>query len=415
MTTFEEFGLPESLRHTLAHMKYVEATPIQQAAIPIALTGKDILGSAQTGTGKTAAFAVPLVAKMLENPGSYALVLTPTRELAMQVYNIINQMVGKSSKLPTALLIGGASMSVQIQQLRRRARIIVGTPGRVNDHLDRRSLKLYSTHFVVLDETDRMLDMGFSVQLEEIFKHLPEKRQMLMFSATMPANIVRMANKYLKQPERIAIGSTTQAINLVKQDIIQTTEKEKYGTLVQELKKRDGSIIIFVKTKYGTEKLAAKLNKENHSAAAIHGDLRQNQRKHVIDRFRRKSFRIMVATDIAARGLDIPHIEHVVNYDLPQAPEDYIHRVGRTGRAGVEGSALCLVSPEDRKRWKEIERMMDPNSKTEYEQARPPRRPRPRGGKKLNDRYAKKPFGFRHKSKDRNVRHAEGGGQRKSA
>ncbi len=220
MTTFDQFGLPAALAANIAAMQYTTPTPIQEQAIPLAMQGRDILGSAQTGTGKTAAFGIPLIAKIMSSPRGSALVLTPTRELATQVLAVINQLLGPRSFIPTVLLIGGDSMGKQTQQLRMRPRIIVGTPGRINDHLERGTLILHEASFLVLDETDRMLDMGFGIQIDRIVKYLPKERQTLMFSATLPAEIVKMSAKYLKNPERIAVGSTTQAMPSIQQEII---------------------------------------------------------------------------------------------------------------------------------------------------------------------------------------------------
>jgi superfamily II DNA/RNA helicase len=363
MKNFDALGLPEPLRHTLAHMKFDTPTPIQAQAIPPALEGKDILGSAQTGTGKTGAFGIPLVTQLLTTPRGGALVMTPTRELATQVMTALQAFLGKRSPIKTALLIGGESMPKQLQQLRQRPRLIVGTPGRINDHLTRGSLMLFDTNFLVLDETDRMLDMGFTVQIEKIVKFLPPQRQTLLFSATLPKNIMQISQKYLTNPVRVAVDAADSAAKNIKQEMIRVDDGEKYGKLLEELDKREGSIIVFVKTKHGADKMAVKLRKQGHKAEAIHGDLHQNKRDRVIANFRISKYRILVATDVAARGLDIPHIEHVINYDLPHNPEDYIHRIGRTARAGAEGSALCFVTPKDRASWKAIERMLDPNAK----------------------------------------------------
>jgi len=360
MTTFDQFNLPPALSANLKAMDYTAPTPIQKQGIPLAMAGRDVLGSAQTGTGKTAAFGIPLVARIMSNPRGSALVLTPTRELATQVLGIINQLLGKRSFIPSVLLIGGDPMGKQTQQLRARPRIIVGTPGRINDHLERGNLILHDTSFLVLDETDRMLDMGFGIQIDRIVKFLPKERQTLMFSATLPPEIVKMSAKYLNNPERIAVGSTTQPILAIKQEVIQIAEAAKYDELQKQLAARTGSIIIFVKTKRGADKMADRLNKTGHKADTIHGDLHQRKREKVIQAFRDMKFRILVATDIAARGLDISHIEHVINYDLPQCPEDYIHRIGRTARNGGEGSAVCFISPEDGLKWREIHKLLHP-------------------------------------------------------
>jgi ATP-dependent RNA helicase DeaD len=388
MQTFLDLALPAALLQSLERMKFTTPTPVQAEAIPLALAGKDILGSAQTGTGKTAAFGIPLIARLLANPLEGALVLTPTRELAVQVLGALREMLGRSL-VPSALLIGGEPMPKQFQQLRAKPRLIVGTPGRINDHLERGSLSLAHVRFLVLDETDRMLDMGFGVQLERINKHLTSERQTLMFSATLPHNIVKLSEKYLSDPVRVSMGATNVPTANIKQDVVHMAETEKYTHLLQELQQREGSIIVFVKTKWGAEKLAEKLNRQDHSANAIHGDLRQSQRDRVIQAFRNQKHRIMVATDIAARGLDIPHIAHVINYDLPQCPEDYIHRIGRTARAGAEGSAVNLITPQDRGKWRAICNLMNPGSggaessgDRREQQSRRPKRPfRPAGAK----------------------------------
>jgi ATP-dependent RNA helicase DeaD len=354
---FSSFGLPAKLLHALERMKFSSPTPIQALAIPLGLQGRDILGSAQTGTGKTAAFGIPLIARMMEDPEAHALVLTPTRELAAQVLATLQQIIPVPD-IKTALLIGGESMPRQLRQLDLRPRLIVGTPGRINDHLVRGSLKLKKTSLLVLDETDRMLDMGFGVQLDKIIAFLPDERQTMMFSATLPNNIINLSRKYLNDPERIAVGSTTQPGVNIKQELVQTSEGDKYKNLMIQLQERTGSIIIFVKTKYGTQRLADKLTRDGHAADAIHGDLQQKKRDRVIQAFRDKKYRILAATDVAARGLDIPHIEHVINYDLPQVPEDYIHRIGRTARAGAAGSAVNLITPADGEKWRAIHRLM---------------------------------------------------------
>jgi superfamily II DNA/RNA helicase len=274
----------------------------------------------------------------------------------------VKAMLGRQSKIKSALLIGGESMPKQLTQLRNRPRVIVGTPGRINDHLKRRSLTLQDADFLVLDETDRMLDMGFTDQVENVMKYMATKRQTLLFSATLPKNIVRIAERYLTNPVRVSVSPTSAPAANIKQDVLRVNEAEKYPSLLSQLVERQGSIIIFIKTKYGAEKMAKKLAKEGHSADAIHGDLRQNKRDRVIAAFRNKKYRILVATDVAARGLDIPHIEHVVNYDLPQCAEDYIHRIGRTARAGAEGCALNFVTPADKGKWNAIDRLLNPDA-----------------------------------------------------
>ena len=385
--SFSDFDMPEILKDALIKAQFTVPTPIQEAAIPLALMGRDVLGSAQTGTGKTIAFGVPLLAHLINNKDNMALVMTPTRELAAQVLKSLQQFLPASIK--SALLIGGEPMPKQFNQLKFRPRLIVGTPGRINDHLERDSVNLSTANFLVLDETDRMLDMGFGIQLKEIEKYLPQKRQTLMFSATMEKEIVRLAGQYQNNPERIAVGSTRAPAAKIQQDTIKTSEGDKYQHLTSELEKRSGSVIIFVKTKFGAARLADRLNREgddNQVADAIHGDLRQNQRDKVILRFRNMKYRILVATDVAARGLDIPHIEHVINYDLPQCPEDYIHRIGRTARAEAEGHALSFITSSEGGKWKAIQRLINPGSKDsddgffEKDNSRGDTRGRGRGG-----------------------------------
>ncbi len=385
MANFKSYPLPKPLLNALDHMGYQAPTPIQGEAIPNALQGKDILGSAQTGTGKTAAFAIPLVAKLIEDEASTALILTPTRELASQVMQVVKEMTRSFPKLKTALLIGGDSMGKQFDHLRQKPRLIVGTPGRINDHLKRKTLDLRKARYLVLDETDRMLDMGFGIQIDEILKYVPHERQTLMFSATLPKEILTLSAKYLKNPVRLAVGETHAPAQKIKQDLVRLMEEEKYPRLLEELTRREGSIIIFVKTKRGADKLAGLLTRQRYVAEAIHGDLKQSKRLRVINDFRKEKYRIMVATDVAARGLDIPHIRHVINYDLPQCAEDYIHRIGRTARAGAEGEALNLISPSDQMKWRAIHRLMNPNEPREEsgrEGRAPPRKfSRPRSQK----------------------------------
>lgn len=356
MTSFKTFSLPFFLLESLERMRITIPTPIQEEAIPAGLEGLDLLASAQTGTGKTLAYLLPLITNLLNSSKSSGLILAPTRELAAQIQDTAKALLGK--KVGVVLLIGGESMVRQISDLKRNPRLIIGTPGRINDHIKRKTLKLQEAHFLVLDETDRMLDMGFSEDLNKIIQQLPPVRQTLMFSATMPPSIKTLSLTYLKNPKHISVGSTTEPTIKIKQQTLKTLATDKFPSLLKELTEREGSIIVFVKTKHGAERLAEKLTRQNHHASAIHGDLKQRRRDEVIRDFRNLKKRIMVATDIAARGLDIPHIRHVINYDLPQCPEDYIHRIGRTGRAGMEGHALSLVSPEENQKWKRIHKLI---------------------------------------------------------
>jgi len=340
-------------------MNFSVPTPVQAQAIPPALAGKDVIASAQTGTGKTAAFGIPLLTYLGKHHDRTALVLTPTRELAMQVQGVLNQLSGQHSLGGSVLIIGGANMGTQRSGLSRKPRLIIGTPGRIIDHLNQGTLDLSRTGFLVLDEADRMLDMGFAPQLDRIRERLPQERQTLLFSATIPPDIQSMASRYLREPVRITVGTTTQPIPKVKQVIIHMDEGHKAEELAFQLRERRGSILVFARTQHRVDRILDRLKKEAFKATKIHGGRSQSQRKQAIEQFRDGKVDVLVATDIAARGLDIHHIAHVINYDLPRNPEDYIHRVGRTARAGAEGSALCLLTPTDRDLWNRILKLMD--------------------------------------------------------
>jgi ATP-dependent RNA helicase DeaD len=338
----------------------------KKKAIPEALSGRDIIGSAQTGSGKTMAFLLPMMTHLLKanNQKSKAMVITPTRELAQQIMTQVQALLKEGLFLQTALLIGGDSMFKQLKQLDRDPRIIIGTPGRLNDHLRRNSLNLQCCDFVILDETDRMLDMGFSVQIETVLAKVSSTRQTLMFSATFPDSIQKISKRYLENPVNVAVDKTSAPATHIKQETVMIAESDKYARLLEELEKSEGSVVLFMKTKHSTERMARKLTTEGYKSDAIHGDLRQSRRSKVIESFRKNKFRVLVATDVAARGLDIPHIEHVINFDLPQCPEDYIHRIGRTGRNGASGDALNLVSPADKRLWHAISILLNPNAKS---------------------------------------------------
>ena len=362
MQTFEQLGISKLITPSLEKMNFSTPTEIQNATIPFVLEGRDVLASAQTGTGKTGAFAIPLVSMILDS-NRQGLILTPTRELASQVMGVIRELIGSNSTIKTAFIIGGEPMGRQLKQLQNNPRIVVGTPGRINDHLKRGTLNISKTDFLVIDETDRMLDMGFSIQIDEIIRHMPAKKQTLMFSATLGREIIGLAKKYLNNPERVCFDSTVSDKPDIDQEIIKTAEEDKYGELKKILDSRIGSVIVFVNTKHGADKLAKRISFEGHTAKAIHGDLRQERREQVVKGFRKQSYRVMVATDVASRGLDIPHIEHVVNYDLPQCSDDYIHRIGRTGRAGSKGSSVCFITPKEHKKSFSIRKIIDPSIK----------------------------------------------------
>ena len=380
MKKFSDFNLTSPILAALKNLNLSEPTPIQSLAIPLALEGRDLLGTAQTGTGKTFAFGIPLVNHLALNKESGALILTPTRELALQVLTALKSLTSKDNLLDAALLIGGDPIQKQLKQL-KKARLVVGTPGRMKDHLKRKSLNLKQFDFLVLDETDRMLDMGFLEDIKAIIEKLPI-HQTSLFSATLPNNISDLAQKFLNKPERINAGKENSPIINIKQEVRNISQKEKFDQLKIELLERTGSIVLFVKTKRSADKIALQLRKDKLNAEAIHGDLRQIKREKVLMKFRKNQFQILVATDVAARGLDIPLIEHVINYDIPQNPEDYIHRIGRTARAGAKGSALTFLTPADKKNWYLIEKLLNPN-------AEPPKRQTDSRRKKVKKSFKK--------------------------
>jgi len=413
MENFKLLKIEDSLKNSLNKMNFTKPTPIQGMAIPAALEGKDILGTAQTGTGKTLAFSIPLINKLILDKNAFALVMCPTRELATQVMEAIKSIISDKINIKTALLIGGESMQKQLRQLGNRSRIIVGTPGRINDHLKRKSLNLSATKYLVLDETDRMLDMGFTPQIEMVLKFVPKDHQTLLFSATLPQNILRISERYLNKPERISTGATSVPIAKIKQETLQVFKENKYDELIDQFLARKGSILVFVKTKRSADKMVKRLKEEGHSADAIHGDLRQSKRDRVINSFRKGLKRILIATDVAARGLDIPLIQHVINYDLPQVPEDYVHRIGRTARAGSDGSALTFLTPDDRSMWNSINKLIDPNFKSVSNNLRRNSKTKRRGKgpnnkkrklreeKKFNFKEKRRPFGKGDREKSR--------------
>ena len=367
---FSDLNIENKLKKSIELAEFRTPTPIQSQSIPISLEGKDVLGTAQTGTGKTLAFTIPMLNKLLKDKQAMALIICPTRELATQVMETVLKLNIREIGIGNALLIGGESMQKQLRQLKKGARIIVGTPGRINDHIERKSLNLSRVNYLVLDETDRMLDMGFTPQIEIILKFIPKDHQTLLFSATLPENILKISQKYLNNPERVSVGSLSTPIEKIKQETFQITADKKYHELINQLVERSGSILVFVKTKHGADKIVKRLKYDGHKADAIHGNLRQSKRDRVIRGFRNGNSRILIATDVAARGLDIPVIKHVINYDLPQVPEDYIHRIGRTGRAGKDGSALTFLTNNDRSMWRSIQKLIDPDFKVK-EEARP--------------------------------------------
>ncbi len=349
MQNFSELSISPYTKESLARAGYSTPTPVQAAAIPEALEGKDVLGTAQTGTGKTLAFLIPIMEDLLKRktPGVAALVLTPTRELALQVAAQYDRLRGK--QLPgVAVVVGGLSEAHQLGSLRKGARLVVATPGRLEDFLDRKLIHFRALRMLVLDEADRMLDMGFLPAIRRIMATLPTERQTLCFSATLESSAARIIDQYMKNPARVALGSILKPSENVRVQALEVSPHGKQQVLQQLLTRETGRCLVFARTKRGTERLAKTLNRNGFTAAMIHGDRSQSQRNAALAGFQKGRYRILVATDLAARGIHVEDIAHVINYDLPDIAENFIHRVGRTGRAGHYGLASTLFSSDQR-------------------------------------------------------------------
>ena len=356
--TFRELGLSEPLLRALDELGYEKPTPIQAASIDPLMAGKDILGQAQTGTGKTGAFALPLLNKIDPNTNSpQILVLAPTRELAVQVAEAFASYAKFMKGMHVLPIYGGQSMQQQLNSLKRGPQIIVGTPGRVMDHMRRGTLKLDTLKAMVLDEADEMLKMGFIDDIEWILEHTPKERQLALFSATMPEQIKRVANKYLNNPVHVKIATTTTTVETIEQRFVQVSQHNKLEALVRvlEVEKTEG-IIIFVRTRNSCVELAEKLEARGYASSPLHGDMNQQARERAVDQLKRGQLDIIIATDVAARGLDVERIGHVVNYDIPYDTEAYVHRIGRTGRAGRTGMAILFVTHREMRMLRTIER-----------------------------------------------------------
>ena len=358
MKTFQELALSESIQKALAEMKFTTPTPIQAQAIPVALTGQDIIGCAQTGTGKTAAFSIPILATLLKNKDQTALILAPTRELAIQITEVIESLTQFCKHIRVVNLIGGMSMQHQVRNVQKGYRIIVATPGRLLDHCDRNKRMLANVSMFVLDEADRMLDMGFAPQLRRIFPLLPASRQTLLFSATLPPEIQDMIKKITRQPKKIQVGEVSVPAENIKQQARKLNGEQKNDLLMDELANRQGSALVFVRTQRRADRVSRTLEEAGLQVTRIHGGRSQGQRVKALSDFRDGRVRVLVATDIAARGIDISHVAHVINYDLPQVPEDYVHRIGRTARAGRAGEAMSFISSDDVEQWRNIEKLL---------------------------------------------------------
>ncbi len=363
--TFDDFGLRAELLDAISASGYTTPTSIQQRAIPAILDGGDLLAAAQTGTGKTAAFTLPLLERLSAHDASGTkrravrlVVIAPTRELAAQIHESV-KTYGRNLPLRSAVVFGGVGMQPQIDRLRKGVDILIATPGRLLDHLKRGNARLDGVETVILDEADRMLDMGFIHDIRKILKYAPSQRQTLMFSATFSKEIRGLAAGMLKNPVEIDVAPRNSAAETVAQRVYRLAKAEKRGLLSRLIKEGDWQqVLVFTRTKHGANNLSRQLGQDGLSSAAIHGNKSQTARTQALAGFKRGDVRVLVATDIAARGLDIDHLPHVVNYDLPQVAEDYVHRIGRTGRAGNAGEAISLVAPDEAKLLKGIERLL---------------------------------------------------------
>jgi len=355
--TFHDLGLDTPILKILDKLKFVTPTPIQAQAIPDALTGEDIIGVAQTGTGKTLAFSLPIIQGLIRN-GGQGLILLPTRELALQVEETLHK-IAKSFGLRTAIVIGGDSMSRQVRNLKRNPHVIVGTPGRIINHIQDRTIKLGKISMLVLDEADRMLDMGFEPQIKQILRVVPKDRQTMLFSATMPKGIVTIATQYMKRPTHVEVARQGTTAEGVAQEIYIVARNQKRALLEMLLKQYLGTVLVFSRTKHGAKKICRDLNKKGYTSAEIHSNKSLSQRKQALAGFKSGKYRVLVATDIAARGIDVQNIALVINYDVPEDAEDYVHRIGRTGRAGKEGHAITFIMPSQNDKLRKIERLIE--------------------------------------------------------
>lgn len=387
---FAALNIPSSLLNRLQRAQIVTPTPIQQQAIPVAMTGVDLVGIAQTGTGKTLAFGLPMVAKL--QPGQVGLVIAPTRELAEQIAETFKRLGANC-----ALLIGGDSMGRQVSQLRMRPGIIVATPGRLEDHLARQTMTLDRVTVLVLDEADRMFDLGFAPVIRRIVAQAPKQRQTMLFSATMPPAIAELAANYMVKPVRIDIRPEGTIAEGVDQELLMVRKEDKPDTLRDLLAEHTGTILVFARTRHGARKVAQSVRTYGHTAAELHADRTPAQRRFALEGFKRGVHRVLVATDIAARGIDVKEIALVINYDVPENPADYVHRIGRTGRAGKKGRAIMLATPEQHGDVRDIEKLLrtklplSPRSSVKVEVPRIA--PRPNSPKPFQRR---RPGGFSH-------------------
>jgi len=353
---FSGLGIAPSLQDALTGLGCINPTPIQRQAIPIAISGKDVVGIAQTGTGKTFAFCIPMIQRLAEIKGQ-GLVILPTRELALQVGEALNK-IGKQINIRIAVLIGGVPLRSQKMAIRNNPHIIVATPGRLIDHINQKNIRLDNTHIVVLDEADRMLDMGFAPQIEKVFRDIPMDRQTMLFSATMPAGIMKIATSYMKLPIRVEVAPSGTTVERVTQEVFVIDKDSKNRLLRRVLEQHPGTTLVFTRTKHGATRLVRRIREMGYSAAEIHSNRSFSQRREALDGFKSGKYRVLVATDIASRGIDVAGIGLVLNYDIPNDAEDYVHRIGRTARTGAGGHAISFVTPDQRGGIRRIERLI---------------------------------------------------------
>jgi ATP-dependent RNA helicase RhlE len=365
---FSDFNISASLKQQLANAKFITPTLVQAGAIPPALEGRDILATAQTGTGKTLSFLIPLIEQMgsgtraeVRTRGAFGLILLPTRELAMQVQEHYRKLTGNQGS--AALVVGGMAEGPQLQQIRRGAQLIVATPGRLEDFLSRRLVNLSGVKMLVLDEVDRMLDMGFKPAIKRIVAALPAEHQTLCYSATLSPQIKEVVRDYVKNPARIEIGSVLKPSENVELQTFEVPTDKKHELLEHLLDSHNGSFLVFVRTKHRADRVARRLARSGHTATQIHGDRSQSQRNAALRSFSQGHHRVLVATDVAARGIDVADVAHVVNYDMPREAEDFVHRIGRTGRASRRGIASTFAAPEEKGTLRKMERVLSINMK----------------------------------------------------
>ena len=354
---FSDLGIDQEILTIINKLDFTIPTPIQHKAIPVAIKGNDVIGIAQTGTGKSLAFGIPMLQRLMAMQGKRGLVILPTRELAFQINETLLK-IGRPLGLKTAVLIGGASMYQQIQSLKYNPHIIIGTPGRINDHITRRTLSLAQTAILVLDEADCMLDMGFAPQIKQILQTVPKERQTMLFSATMPDGIIKLATTYMKMPVRVEIARPGTVAERVEHELFFVKKDQKGKLLEKLLGEYKGSMLVFCRTKHAAKKICKNILDKNFKVAEIHSNRSLSQRKEALDGFKSGKYRVLVATDIASRGIDVKGIEVVVNYDIPEGAGDYVHRIGRTGRAGMTGKAITFAGRDQRNKVREIERLI---------------------------------------------------------